>query len=134
MLQGMVITAATEKAVATFSRIPSVSSSTRDSLMAGTRLMESAAVRMVDMLMRGTAMPVRYPNRVVASDMDQPPTISRRGTIIISRLDTMGSIRLDMETGRARAISRLMIFPAGSCSLSGTFCSPLGKNLCFSRK
>ena len=102
--------------------------------MAGTKLMERAAVKMVDILMRGTAMPVRYPNRVVASDMDQPPTMSRRGTIIISRLETMGNIRLDMDTGRARAMSRRMIFPAGSCSFSATVPSPWGKNLCFSRK
>ncbi|MPM66924.1 hypothetical protein SDC9_113838 [bioreactor metagenome] len=59
IVQGIVIMEVTLKAVFNFALIPVWSFIMRDSEIAGTRLIASEAVRIVERLIKGTAIPVR---------------------------------------------------------------------------
>ena len=88
--------------------------------MTGTRLAAKDAVTIVGMLTKAVAIPVRYPNKVVDSSIENPATPSLLGTINKSIFDTIGSIIFAKETGTASTINRFKMdsIPRGLMFLS----------------
>ena len=88
--------------------------------MTGTRLAAKDAVTIVGILTKAVAIPVRYPNKVVDSSIENPATPSLLGTINKSIFDTIGSIIFAKETGTASTINRFKMdsIPRGLIFLS----------------
>ena len=97
---------------------------------AGTMLVAMAAVMMVAKLIRGTAMPDKYPYSSVASWSGYPISINRRGIIATSNMATIGSIMLAKAIGIDKLIKRRMI----DLELSGGSVVIIGSSNCFGRR
>ena len=97
---------------------------------AGTMLVAMAAVMMVAKLIRGTAIPDKYPYNSVASWSGYPISINRRGMMATSSMATMGNIMLANAIGMDKLIKRRMM----DLELSGGSVVIMGSSNCFGRR